>query len=724
MQEERVDADELIGAQQMRPVAPRHGRVLPSFLVREIRRPFQTWLGDIEADELLSWTRSVGPPSSVADDIRLNALGRLQPHKPELFREPCGVRLDPMWENGLDRDEVLKLRRALRHLGPDEHLEGLTLNVLKRYMGVPHVEVFKILAKLEAIYWSPSEAPPLRMNAWSEQPLQLRRIELVDALRAKVEQALALPWIERVQKFDMRLAGPFGVAPAAWLREQLDSKHGIAKELEATTERILAAASMTYAQEVESMVRLAVMNSKQRPRPEKFVRWLDIFMGRYVAKGSPPTLQQLGDARGVTRERIRQVCEGVLKVLRAAPLCKPALERVIRMAARAVPCSVAEADEQLARELGEGAGILGAMELAAELGDVDISVEMSKLRVRVSGKYEHAPVLESVTEVRWSQAALRYAAAECSVVGCTSVLRLAGHMAMKEGVALGREDLASVVTQAPGFEWLDERNGWFTVGATDRSGVAMRLRKVLSVAIEPVSVDEMAEAYACDTRLFKEEDGARAFAIPPTHVIQAMARRWPFVKLRQHTKLIATVPINPAEELTELEQLAVRIIEERGGVAPAFQFYEQAEATGVARITTSLLLASSPIIVRLEHGLYALRGRRQTDDALSAARKELTLKLGQQPAGLDPDVFRVAITDAALNRNEQYNVPSRFHDRLRGRVLRIEGSEHVARISMSGSMRGINRAFPSLCVGDELEVRCLEASLAFTVIKARPEATN
>ena len=716
MEERKVDADESIGGQAARTVEPRHGRVLPSFLVRELKRPFQTWLGEIEVEELLHWTRSAGPPSSVADDIRMSALGRLQPHRPELFREPCGVRLDPAWEQGVDREDALKLRRALRHLDHDEKLEGLTLNVLKRYMGVPLVEVFRLLAKLEAVYWAPSDAPPLRATAWCQQPTHSSKgTELDDALRARVREVLLLPWIEEVQRFDMRLAGPLGVAPAPWLREQLESKHGISDELCSTVDRILAAAPMTYAQEVESLVRLAVMNAKQKPRPEKLTRWLDIFMSRYVAMGTPPTLQQLGDARGVTRERIRQVCEGILKILRTAPLCKPSLQRVIRMAAHAVPCSVAEADQQLARELGEGAGILGAMELATELGDVSIGVQMCKVKVRVSGKYEHAPMLESASEQRWSQAALRFAAAECSVVGCTNLLRLAGHMAMKEGIALCRDDLASVVTQAPGFAWLDEGNGWFTVGATDRSGVAMRLRKVLSVAREAVSVDEMAEAYACDTRLFKDEDGARALAIPPTHVIQAMARHWPFVKLRQHTKLVAVQALDPAEELTELEQLAVRIVEEGDGVSPAFQFYESAEAQGVAKITTSLMLASSPVLVRLEHGLYALRGRRQRDDALGRARLELAKRLGQQPDGLDPDVFRIFITEAALNRNEQYTVPSRFHERLSGRVLPIEGTAHVARISMSGSLRGINRAFPHLQVGDVLEVRCLADSVAIQI---------
>ena len=145
------EAEQLIGQRQEQSFKPRHGRVLPSFLVRVLKRPFVTWLGDIEVGELLHWTRSAGPPSSVADDIRLNALGRLQPHHPEVFREPCGVRLDSAWESNLDREEVLKLRKALRHLEQEERFEDFTLNVLRRYMGVPYPEVFKILAKLEAV---------------------------------------------------------------------------------------------------------------------------------------------------------------------------------------------------------------------------------------------------------------------------------------------------------------------------------------------------------------------------------------------------------------------------------------------------------------------------------------------------------------------------------------------------------------------------------------------
>jgi len=397
------------------------------------------------------------------------------------------------------------------------------------------------------------------------------------------------------------------------------------------------------------------------------------------------------------------------------------LDRVLRMAARAVPCSLEDADEQLARHLGEGCGIRAAMELAQDIGRTP-PVRTGRLKVRIAGRYEEAQVLESSVDVeRWPQTALRYAAAECVKLGCTSVVRMAGALALRDGVAPGQEAMVSVFRNAPGFRWLDETNGWFSIGDTNTCGAATRLRKILAVAHEGVGVDQVAEAFAADTRWFRHED-ERALAVPPTHVIQAMASGWPWVKAVQYTRLVAAEPIPLEGTLSDIERKVVDLIEANDGVAAAWQLYSGVmESVPVTKVAVAFTLATSAVLVRFEYGLYALRGRRIRTEALSKARQALSQRFSAAYQE-DADSFRVRVTAAAL-RNEQYTVPVRFMGKLAGRSVGIAGTAFQARVTQSGSMRGLNQCFEGLREGDELEVTLVAEGIAVRRVPAEQVAS-
>lgn len=693
--------------------APRHARVLPSFYLAYLKRPFETWLGPIDVSELLFWTRKGLPTEALSEEIRLVGLRRLRVTRPSVFEEPVNVSAKE-GASGLSPEDASLLKRMLAGF-PGRRLEELSLNGLHSAGRATFSRILAILAKLEAAYFVPQ--PPVRGRVVVEEP-SLRAVELMDTgLRGLVSQALEVAWLEQVQAGDLRFSGAQGVAPAAWLRDMLKQTQ-VPGAVRSLANRLVAADAMTYAEEVADLGRVAVLNGTSRPSPEKVAKWRDVFVSRYVCLERPRTLQQVGGEFGLTRERIRQMCERLLDALRGGPLCTPALDRVVRMAGRAAPCSVAEADVQLRRQLGESAGLLSAMEFAEALGTSDIRVQMSKVKVRMSGKYEHAPILEPMGEQRWTQRCLSYAAAECTTVGCTNVLRMAGRLALQDGVALNQESVEGAVSVAPGFVWLDRENGWFSIGSTVNSGAASRLRKILAVATEPVSVDEVAEAFACDTRWFRDDD--RSLAIPPTFVIQAMAKTWPFVKTLQYTRFAAASPIPVEEVLTDIERLVISIIERGGGMAPAWHLYEECTAQlGVTRMAVAVTLASSPILVRFEFGLYALRGRRIKEGALRNARMELSKKASrawEEPN--DPDLFRITVTAACMtSRNEQYTVPPRLVTRVAGRKLPIVGrAPHDLRFSMRGYMRGIRQAFPQAQPGQVFEIRLLENEVTIELV--------
>ena len=95
---------------------------------------------------------------------------------------------------------------------------------------------------------------------------------------------------------------------------------------------------------------------------------------------------------------------------------------------------------------------------------------------------------------------VRHAAFECGLLGCTSIARTAGLLALEEGLAPGAEALEAALSAASGFRWLDQDNGWFTLRDTNKCAAAHRVRKMMCVVQEAIGADQIAAAFVTDDR--------------------------------------------------------------------------------------------------------------------------------------------------------------------------------------------------------------------------------
>jgi hypothetical protein len=112
-------------------------------------------------------------------------------------------------------------------------------------------------------------------------------------------------------------------------------------------------------------------------------QWVAVFKSRYLSReGAGRRLSEVGDVFSLTRERIRQICDGLLEQICCGSIALPEIKRVLEVAARAVPNAVKEPNEQLAPYLGEAAGIEAALNFAAEMGVNRIPVEVVQTPVR------------------------------------------------------------------------------------------------------------------------------------------------------------------------------------------------------------------------------------------------------------------------------------------------------------------------------------------------------
>lgn len=703
--------------------SPRHAQVVPAFVVAGLTRPLDSWVGKILPAELLRWERLGDLSDSARRDLRKTILKRMRVRAERLWSEQIGVHLAQGWQESLGGQD----RRRLEALPLTEGkpLEAWTLRELKDELRIPLEHVFEILARLESVYWEP---PPVSLlGKVTSSPEYQPPVEVTTEVKAQAQEVLGFSWLSAVQPNDVRFGFDNADSLPAWIRSHCESKFAPSRLQELLVD-LLRADKMTAEAEAHELARRVAHECAPRSGgPEAANRWASILMRRHISRVGPGrTLAEVGVEFGVTRERIRQVCEAFEEALSDAEIATPALDRVLLAAARVAPSTVDELDEQFRRFIGEGAGIEALVAWAKLLNRDTLPVECEQVRTRVRGKLVEVTMVQAPNAPSWVEALIRHVSRDISMFGCTNVLRVAGRLALKESVAPGQEAIETALEAAAGFRWLSKQTGWFTLGDTSNCSVATRVRKIVAVAQESVGTDEIAGALASDDMLMYRESVSLGLATPPVHVLRELFLCWPWLQVVQKGRFTASPAFDPSGVLSDVEQTIVNVITQHDGIACRFELKEVVIGQlGLTDVLLAVTLGSSPIIERVEHGLYRLRGRRVGDGALGAARmrlRERAYPMGGPYPNAGNDVFFARVTEASI-RHEQYYVPTRFLKALSGNLLKVispDGSIGEARVNRSGVLAGINRLFPEVKPGDlyRIEVRATSLSLEVQKIEA------
>lgn len=703
--------------QSNREGKPRHAQVVPSFFAAVTRAPLVTWLGEVDPAELVYWTRKDDLSEGARRDMRQTLVRRTRQRAERLWAQKTGVRLAPGWQEALP--PMVRKRVQALVVPEDRPLETWTLREIKEALGVPLEVTLGILARLESVYWVPQEpGAKLRPAAWVDRGPP---VDVTPQLRELADEAISLRWVSKVERHDLRFGYQAEQADqtlADWLRAQLDYGR-VGDSVPALIRSLLAADKMTAEEEAREIVTAAARECGPRgATPETLTRWIDTFLRRHISRtGNGTTLAELGDGLGVTRERVRQMCEAFEDALPELDVATPALDRVMAAAARVAPLQVDDIDEQLRRFIGEGAGLQSLVGWAGVLGRDNLPVECKRARLYSRGKMIDVTMVQAANAPEWFESAIRHVARDCNLIGCTSILRIAGRLALKEGLALGQEALESALESATSFRWLDKESGWFTMGDSTNCSVAHRVRKIMAVAQGTVGTDEIAGALAHDDQMLYRGTSTTGLATPPVHVLRELLLGWPWIRNVQRGRFVAGPGFDADEALTDAERALVRVIGAHDGVACRFELKEVIIGElGLTDVMLAALLGTTPIIVRLEHGLYSIRGRKIGNLALRDARVRLRARSGFSELDIDASAFTLRVTEATL-RHEQYTVPQLFVPRLSGAqhtLVSASGDvlgKDVARVGASGALRGINQFFPTLQVGDQLRIEVLDDRL-------------
>jgi hypothetical protein len=327
------------------------------------------------------------------------------------------------------------------------------------------------------------------------------------------------------------------------------------------------------------------------------------------------TLEATGrEFGGITRERVRQLCERLAARIRAtgddgevangdagadrrSPGRAPGVERALLVAAAAAPTTALGlarrlADEHIAARPFDPHGLLTAAEV---LGYEAPFVLGTVKQVRVVLPNPPDPTADTSEVIA---AIVDAARAIVRRAGAARIRDVTGRVAATLAVWVDDDLVSAVVSEPEDFTWLERRTGWFYLPSVAKNAVVSRVIKVLSVAGD-LDLSDLHEGVRRDERM-KE-------FVMPEYILGELCERIPGVIVRDG-RVRARAPI-PAQDVLESTELTlVRILTEHGGVMERHELEALCLESGMKGSSFNNRIAYSPVIAETGHGNYRLRG--------------------------------------------------------------------------------------------------------------------
>lgn len=296
------------------------------------------------------------------------------------------------------------------------------------------------------------------------------------------------------------------------------------------------------------------------------------------------TLEAVGQKFGMTRERVRQICTQMEKVLSLKPFV-PVLERTLKIVERAAPALAEEIEGELVRcRITKSEFCLESLAAAArEFGrEPQFAVEIIHGH-RVVVPFNGGRLLDRIDQVA------RGAVSRWGVASVEDV-------AAATGAPLSLTQ--KILPLLSGFRWLDKSCGWFWVASTPRNSLLTLIRKILT-ASPSIDVGELRTGLGRHHR-------QKGFA-PPRRVLLELCRQLSWCRV-DGQRITTTVPLNASEVLSDSERIVFKVFKEHGPVIQRASFERLCLDAGMNHHTFSIFLSYCPLISRHAVGVYGLRG--------------------------------------------------------------------------------------------------------------------
>ncbi|WP_124633950.1 helix-turn-helix domain-containing protein [Burkholderia cenocepacia] len=457
--------------------------------------------------------------------------------------------------------------------------------------------------------------------------------------------------------------------PAGWLVSVDSVDRQIEKE-----RALIRIDEATVAEAIEKVAHL--LASEGRGREACIKRDVEIFVRRYGVRGPQlTTLEAIGDHFGLTRERVRQILRRMSRLAQQYQFDVPVVIAVRNRCIPLLPGSVEEVSQKLNRWIGGSLSLSDAHRFVAEI------LDGAFLRI----------IKSADGPARWRVAVLGGGVGEDSeyralIVQIHRAMRVSGaaHMATilsGGGDRLNKGGLQRWIELAKNFEWLDRELGWFWFRGSSRSQnmtilVAEKMFCVAQTALGAVDVVQGMMRYAKKGawRLRDQTSGV-ASGIPPVAVVDAILRRLPWLKAVPGNRYCLCRKLDPACVLSLTERKMLEVGQRLQGVVGRAELSERLVAEGgVLFDAFAATIATTPIWVRIDRGVYALSG--WPVSASARARALLVVGRGTDRAFHETKncaTFPFVLTAYAI-KTKVCHIPAIIATRIPAGNYRIDGS--------------------------------------------------
>lgn len=421
------------------------------------------------------------------------------------------------------------------------------------------------------------------------------------------------------------------------------------------------------------------------------VRMVDIMLHRFGVYGEEvSTLQNIGDRIGLTRERVRQIGEEFIKNLDQVDIVTPALDRLVFDIQASLPCKVEDLDRVCRGLLGDSLTIVGADRFAREVLGKSV-VKMVSNPSNMQGHSALVAIPEEAPDAADLRAIRQVAVSMVRSCGAAQLHFVAGMSStiLKRGIT--PEEVERSCKFFNHFEWLSEEDGWFWFGPAADNRAKTAALKVLSVATRNVDVEEIHDAMSRARMLRYTQDRQRPYMVDvPQVVLREVLTRIPGIETVQYNDFRLDVAISPEDVLSETEMAIWNVIQLHGGVVTRQILLEEVLATrDITTVALNFAIDGSPILVRLDKGLWSIRGTRINAQAVAAA-----IALNAASAGGGARFFRetpepvdgwwnmrVAVPESAIVRRH-WIVPVAVETLLSPGEYAVEGFDEPANFTI------------------------------------------
>lgn len=345
-----------------------------------------------------------------------------------------------------------------------------------------------------------------------------------------------------------------------------------------------------------------VIHGKQRPcRPAV----LNGLAARYGLLGRPPaTLQEIGRALGVTRERARQI-QKKHEALHGLNLWWPQLDTALQLASRQAPCTeLALADELVHRGLTTNRYSLGSLRACAEFAGRQFDLDIK------DGVVTGDP--DTLTAVY--RATRRLSERQ----GLATLLQISDE-ALDAGFVVIEDDVRALLTASQSVVWLDRNH--VTWRSSVRNRLVNTLRTLLSVhqPVDLPSARQVVENFWAYRNAGRTADQADLVA-PTLDGLRAFCE-WHNQFMVVGNELRATVPLDLNAELGVEAALLVELIRmSPNGLLDRTSLMETAEAYGMNLSTAGVYLTFHPAFVQLDRNAWTVRGTHVDSDVIATVQ--------------------------------------------------------------------------------------------------------